>query len=654
MSKPKKSIFTPRSYYKPFDYPEAFEFYEQHEKLHWLPDEVPLHSDISDWKHKLNDTERHFLTQIFRLFTQSDIDVAQAYATNYLPMFPVPEIRMMLLSFGARECFDDQTEVLTDNGWKLFKNLDKEHDLVAQVNQNTLDISYTKPLDYIKKPYKGILHHYLGKRTDICVTPKHRLWLIHPKSKITKFNESENGIWGDNYLYPVNGNYNYEENELTTIEKLLIAIQADGTIRSLSVSYQNDQSRQNDFSIDFKLKKQRKIERIESYLKELGLNCNPRLQEDGFTKFTFSLAGLIDHKILLGIKDFSFLDPKNISSLKANQIIEELVFWDGNTNKTWTYYNTNKTAIDKIQHIATISKYSSTLGINREKMDEYQILNNIKSSSIKTCYFLTFTEQNARMYPKRVDKEYDGMVYCVTMPEGTVVVRRNGKVAFSGNCIHIQAYAHLIDTLGMPEVTYKQFHEYEAMKDKHDFIEEFIESDGSNLAEQIACFSAFTEGMQLFSSFIMLLNFTRFNKMNGMGQIISWSIRDEQCHVDGMTWLFKQYIKENRHIWTKELQDKIYRIAEKMVELEDKFIDLAFEMGAIEGLTSDEVKTYIRYITDRRLIGLSMKGLYKVKTNPLPWVEEILNAPEHASFFETRATAYAKGALTGSWDNVWA
>lgn len=219
--------------------------------------------------------------------------------------------------------------------------------------------------------------------------------------------------------------------------------------------------------------------------------------------------------------------------------------------------------------------------------------------------------------------------------------------------IHIQAYAHLIDTLGMPEVTYKQFHEYEAMKDKHDFIEEFIESDSSQLCEQIACFSAFTEGMQLFSSFIMLLNFTRFNKMNGMGQIISWSIRDEQCHVDGMTWLFKQYIKENRHIWTKELQDKIYRIAEKMVELEDKFIDLAFEMGAIEGLTSDEVKTYIRYITDRRLIGLSMKGLYKVKTNPLPWVEEILNAPEHASFFETRATAYAKGALTGSWDNVW-
>jgi len=104
----KKDIFEPRSYYKPFEYPKAFEFYEMHEKMHWLPDEVPMHQDILDWKNKLSKTEKHFLTQIFRLFTQSDVDVAGAYATKYLPLFPKPEIRMMLLSFGSREAIHIQ------------------------------------------------------------------------------------------------------------------------------------------------------------------------------------------------------------------------------------------------------------------------------------------------------------------------------------------------------------------------------------------------------------------------------------------------------------------------------------------------------------------------------------------------------------------
>lgn len=323
MIKKVKSIFEPRAYYKPFEYNKPYELYEQHEKMHWIPTEVPLHQDILDWKNKLTAGEKDFLTQIFRLFTQSDVDVAGAYANKYIPMFPKPEIRMMLLSFAAREA------------------------------------------------------------------------------------------------------------------------------------------------------------------------------------------------------------------------------------------------------------------------------------------------------------------------------------------VHIQAYSHLIDTLGMPETTYKQFMEYEAMAEKHEFFETFMGKGENQIVQQIAAFSAFTEGMQLFSSFIMLLNFTRFNKMNGMGQIIAWSIKDESVHVEGMTWLFKELLKEHKDIWTDDLKSQLYMIAEKMVELEDKFIDLAFASGGVEGLEMGDVKKYIRYIADRRLIGLGMKGIFKVKTNPLPWVEEILNAPEHANFFEQKATAYSKGSLTGSWSNVW-
>jgi ribonucleoside-diphosphate reductase beta chain len=219
--------------------------------------------------------------------------------------------------------------------------------------------------------------------------------------------------------------------------------------------------------------------------------------------------------------------------------------------------------------------------------------------------------------------------------------------------IHVAAYSHLIETLGMPETTYNEFLQYEEMREKHDYISTFIKQDEKTIAQQIAVFSAFTEGMQLFSSFVMLLNFARFGKMKGMGQIIAWSIADESLHCESMIRLFREFVKENKDIWTDELKSQIYTVAEKMVELEDKFIDLAFGVSDMQGLYKEEVKTYIRYIADRRLIALGMKGIFKVKKNPLPWVDGMLGVT-HTNFFEQRVTDYSKGSLTGTWEEVWA
>jgi ribonucleoside-diphosphate reductase beta chain len=219
--------------------------------------------------------------------------------------------------------------------------------------------------------------------------------------------------------------------------------------------------------------------------------------------------------------------------------------------------------------------------------------------------------------------------------------------------LHIAAYSHLIESLGMPETVYNEFNEYDAMREKHEFFQSKI-MNGANVPVKIAAISAFTEGLSLFSSFIMLLNFPRHGKMKGMGQIVTWSIVDETMHTEGLIKLFRTFVDENRQMWNDETKSQIYSVCEKMVELEDKFIDLAFTMGKVEGLRDTEVKEYIRYIADRRLISMGMKGIYKVKKNPLPWVEEMINAPTHTNFFENRATDYAKGALSGDWSEVWA
>ena len=222
--------------------------------------------------------------------------------------------------------------------------------------------------------------------------------------------------------------------------------------------------------------------------------------------------------------------------------------------------------------------------------------------------------------------------------------------------VHIAAYSHLIETLGLPESTYNDFLEYKEMKEKHDYVSQISNkgSSLSNTALQIAVFSGFTEGMQLFSSFIMLLNFPRHGKMKGMGQIIKWSVVDETIHTESMIKLFRTFIEENPEIWNDDLKSKIYTAATKMVELEDKFIDLSFGINDMENLTKDDVKEYIRYICDRRLIALGLKGIFKIKKNPLSWVEPMINAPIHGNFFENQVTDYAKGALKGSWADVWA
>jgi ribonucleoside-diphosphate reductase beta chain len=158
------------------------------------------------------------------------------------------------------------------------------------------------------------------------------------------------------------------------------------------------------------------------------------------------------------------------------------------------------------------------------------------------------------------------------------------------------------------------------------------------------------EGMQLFSTFAILLNFSRFGLMKGMCTIVEWSIRDELLHCEGMTWLFRQFIKENPEIWTDEFKKEIYEICRHMVKLEDRFIDLMFkEAGEIPGITADEVKKYIRFIADRRLADLGLKANYHVKENPLSFMDWMI-MPSHDNFFEKRVTEYSKAGLEWSDD----
>ncbi len=225
--------------------------------------------------------------------------------------------------------------------------------------------------------------------------------------------------------------------------------------------------------------------------------------------------------------------------------------------------------------------------------------------------------------------------------------------------VHVDAYATLLETVGMPETTYSEFQSYKEMVDKANFVEQFDMSNPFEALKSIAVYSAFAEGMQLFASFVVLLNFSRFNKMKNMGTIISWSLRDENCHVEGMTKLFKVMKKDvctgNKGM-KNELMLEVMKIAYQMVDLEDHFIDLCFSGNvSMEGLTPDEVKLYIRYITNKRWKQLGYKeALFDIanEKNPLPWVDYMVNGEEHGNFFETKPTFYSKASTKGTMDDI--
>ncbi len=225
--------------------------------------------------------------------------------------------------------------------------------------------------------------------------------------------------------------------------------------------------------------------------------------------------------------------------------------------------------------------------------------------------------------------------------------------AFSNiETIHIDGYAKLIDSLNMPDVEHSAFMKYSQMRDKHEYMQQFNVDNNFEIASTLAAFGAFTEGLQLFASFVMLLNFPRFNKMKGMGQIVSWSLRDETLHTESIIKLYHQFLSEFPEINNKKLHDRIYKICRDVVKIEDAFIDLAFEMGGIEGLSAADVKRYIRYIADIRLVQLRLEPIYGENENPLPWLHHILNGLEFSNFFEQRPTEYSKGSTTGEWNDV--
>lgn len=219
--------------------------------------------------------------------------------------------------------------------------------------------------------------------------------------------------------------------------------------------------------------------------------------------------------------------------------------------------------------------------------------------------------------------------------------------------IHAVSYAYLNQSLGLED--FAAFLHEPTAKAKIDRLMLTKGKSKEEIAKSLAIFSAFNEGVNLFSSFAILLNFSRFNKMKGLGQIIAFSIRDESLHSEAGCWLFKTLISEFPEIWTDELKKEVYEAARLTVDLEDAFIDKAFELGNIEGINITDMKAFIRYRCNTKLVDIGLKrnwkNIDKDSLKRMEWFDVLSSGVSQQDFFAGRVVDYQKGGI--QFDKIW-
>lgn len=636
-----RDIFKKRVEYKPFEYPEVQPFIDAMNKSFWVHSEVNFDADVQDFKTKLKPHEQECIKRNSLAIAQVEVAVKPFWGDIHKTL-PKPEFNNLGATFAESECFDKDTQVLTNSGFKYFRDL-TEDDLVAQYEISDKSVTFVKPTEYITKPFKGKLHHYLGKTIDLMVTPEHEIIVEHPSSHLVKKVKSCDGIWGGNYLVPSAG-YKQGNKEFTTLDRLLVALQADGTLVG-NTPTGNDRGR---LGFSFILRKEHKIERVKGFLEELGIEYKTSLRSDGMTAINGTLNGYLTIEEIHKIKTFDYINLEEIDANWGKQFLDELRLWDSSARKgtkSFTYYNSREEAIDKVIEVCAISGHRICKGVNRTAEQMLKVANpqgNPVRKSAKTCWALTITPVDKATYPKRVEVDYDDYVYCVTVPSGCIIVRRNKGMAVSSNCRHSEAYARLIEVLGLTD-EFKKLLEVPVFKKKLELFDKHFRQD-IDFVDKLFFFVIVIENSSLFSQFANILAMSRFKgAMKNIANMINWTVFEEDLHSKSGTYILNQIFQE--HPEMKKSQEAVEEIIKDYLSYESSLLDWIFEEGEFEWYTKEDMLNFMRFRVDTALEQMGYNKIYNItpeQYSKMKWFDEEVFSGESDDFFAKRPTAYTK------------
>lgn len=240
-------------------------------------------------------------------------------------------------------------------------------------------------------------------------------------------------------------------------------------------------------------------------------------------------------------------------------------------------------------------------------------------------------------------------------------IKQMAMIFGSQETIHATAYSYLNETLGLDD--FSAFLHEPAIAEKFEHLTS-VDADYTHhdlaenpkarkkVARSLAIFSAFAEGVSLYSSFAVLYSFQLRNLLKGIGQQMKWSVRDESLHSKMGCKLFRHMCREYPNL-KGEVEKSIRNAATLMVEMEHKFIDKMFEMGDLDNLKADEVKAFISRRANEKLVELGYEPIFeynKELANNLNWFYHLTGGVEHTDFFAIRPTDYSKAGEDEVWD----
>ena len=242
-------------------------------------------------------------------------------------------------------------------------------------------------------------------------------------------------------------------------------------------------------------------------------------------------------------------------------------------------------------------------------------------------------------------------------------IRQMAMMFGSQETIHATAYSYLNETLGLDD--FSAFLHEPAVAEKFelltqtsaDWTPEDLRTNPiarKEVGRSLAIFSAFSEGVSLYSSFAVLYSFQMRNLLKGIGQQMKWSVRDESLHSRMGCQLFKHMCEEYPEL-KEEARESIYNAGKLIMELEHKFIDKMFELGDLENLKKDDLKHFIVQRINEKLVELGYEGTFEYdreKASELDWFYNLTGGVTHTDFFAIRPTDYSKANEGEDWSDL--
>jgi ribonucleoside-diphosphate reductase beta chain len=242
-------------------------------------------------------------------------------------------------------------------------------------------------------------------------------------------------------------------------------------------------------------------------------------------------------------------------------------------------------------------------------------------------------------------------------------IRQMAMMFGSQETIHATAYSYLNETLGLDD--FSAFLHEPAVAEKFELLtsttakwthEDLATNSKARqeVGRSLAIFSAFAEGVSLYSSFAVLYSFQMRNLLKGIGQQMKWSVRDESLHSKMGCQLFKEMCNEYPEL-LDECKESIEEASKLIVQLETNFIDMIFEQGDLENLEKEDLKEFIKARTNTKLQELGYDPIHefdKSKAEKLEWFYHLTGGLTHTDFFAVRPTDYSKANEGEDWGDL--